>query len=104
MYNALHSHDALLADDVFRQVVRLASDVMAKNRARVSVLSTNHTITASSSDFLQKCNHRGKECIYVQSRRGGARVPRSKRQEFEKLDYVKIAQECESVPTWYIDD
>ncbi|THW30788.1 hypothetical protein D6D22_10569 [Aureobasidium pullulans] len=34
-------------------------------------------------------------------RRGGARVPRSKRQDNEKADYVKIAQECfdESVPT-----
>lgn len=42
-----------------------------------------------------KCNHRGKECVYVQSRRGGARVPRSKRQDNEKADYVKIAQECE---------
>jgi hypothetical protein len=53
---------------------------------------------------FQKCNHRGKECVYVQSRRGGARVPRSKRQEHEKVDHVKIAQECESLPAWYIDD
>ncbi|THY16609.1 hypothetical protein D6D01_07667, partial [Aureobasidium pullulans] len=55
----------------------------------------NHNLT------FGKCNHRGKECVYVQSRRGGARVPRSKRQENEKADYVKIAQECfdESVPT-----
>ncbi|KAH0293789.1 hypothetical protein KCU62_g885, partial [Aureobasidium sp. EXF-3399] len=47
------------------------------------------------------CSHRGKECVYVQSRRGGARVPRSKRQDFEKVDYVKIAQECfdDAVPT-----
>ncbi|KAI4846668.1 hypothetical protein E4T44_04933 [Aureobasidium sp. EXF-8845] len=43
----------------------------------------------------EKCNNRGKECIYVQSRRGGARVPRSKRQECVKYDHVKIAQECE---------
>ncbi|TIA36740.1 hypothetical protein D6C78_05216 [Aureobasidium pullulans] len=55
----------------------------------------NHNLT------FGKCNHRGKECVYVQSRRGGARVPRSKRQDNEKADYVKIAQECfdESVPT-----
>ncbi|KAI4723137.1 hypothetical protein E4T48_00383 [Aureobasidium sp. EXF-10727] len=46
--------------------------------------------------------HRGKQCVYVQSRRGGARVPRNKKQEeYEKTDYVKIAQDCfdESVPT-----
>lgn len=41
-----------------------------------------------------KCNHRGKECVYVQSRRGGARVARSKKQEHEKADFVKIAQDC----------
>lgn len=44
-----------------------------------------------------KCNHRGKECVYVQSRRGGARVARSKKQEHEKADYVKIAQDCELI-------
>jgi hypothetical protein len=48
--------------------------------------------------FSQKCNNRGKECVYVQSRRGGARIPRSKRQACEKYDYVKIAQECEFQP------
>lgn len=44
-----------------------------------------------------KCNHRGKECVYVQSRRGGARVARSKKQEHEKADFVKIAQDCKSI-------
>ncbi|THZ89867.1 hypothetical protein D6C88_04497, partial [Aureobasidium pullulans] len=57
--------------------------------------------SSGQSRLLVMCNHRGKECVYVQSRRGGARVPRSKRQDNEKADFVKIAQECfdESVPT-----
>ena len=33
--------------------------------------------------------------MYVQSRRGDARVPRSKRQESGKADFIKVAQECE---------
>ncbi|KAG2163602.1 hypothetical protein JADG_003341 [Aureobasidium aubasidani] len=69
---------------------------------KVACLSCRSSrIRCDGKEPCSGCNHRGKECVYVQSRRGGARVPRSKRQNNEKADYVKIAQECfdESVPT-----
>ncbi|KAI5255326.1 hypothetical protein E4T42_01894 [Aureobasidium subglaciale] len=69
---------------------------------KVACLSCRSSrIRCDGKDPCSGCNHRRKECIYVQSRRGGARVPRSKNQDSEKADYVKIAQECfdESVPT-----
>ncbi|KAH0343880.1 hypothetical protein KCU81_g4970, partial [Aureobasidium melanogenum] len=69
---------------------------------KVACLSCRSSrIRCDGKEPCSGCNHRGKECVYVQSRRGGARVARSKKQEHEKADFVKIAQECfdESVPT-----